>query len=392
MKAFRILFALSLIISVVSSAISQGFVARTDKIDIDFTTPTQVIVWITPDLEQKESESKKLDIKVGIQSDVPVKKVAIILNGLPVANNRGFTIKKSDDEKYDEIIEHSLNLADGDNQIRIVVEDAEGNRSEDVRVIRVLDAGLAVIKNRTDYALLFATNNYEDWSDLVNPVNDAREIARELKESYGFKVELIENATKEKILLKMREYSQKSYLDYDQLFIFFAGHGHYDEINGEGYIVTKDSRNNDMTFNSYLSHNILRNRINNVPSEHIFLVMDACFGGTFDPSIARSGSRGGMDIYQELTKLELIERRLQYKTRQYLTSGGKEYVPDGRPGMNSPFASKFLEALRGDGGPDQLLTINDIKEYVILVRPEPKQGPFGSNESGSDFVFERKRW
>ena len=152
-----------------------------------------------------------------------------------------------------------------------------------------------------------------------------------------------------------------------------------------------NSKLNDNAKSSYISHSNLRTIINNIPCDHIFLAMDVCFGGTFDPLIARAGSRGGIDIYAELTTLEVIERRLRYKTRQYLTSGGKIYVPDGRPGMNSPFASKFLEALRSDGGPDRLLTINDIKQYVILVRPEPKQGPFGTNEAGSEFVFERKK-
>jgi len=392
MKTLRTLSFIMIVVSIsFPDVFGQDVVARSGKLEVDYTSSSEIIVWITPEWEEGESESKKLEIKIGIKSNVLIEKVVIILNGLPVANNRGFMLTESDDERYDQMIEHNLNLADGNNQIRVVIEDTEGTRTENRRVIRVVDAGLAVIKNRTDYALLFATDEYEEWNDLINPVNDAREIARELKDNYGFEVELIENATQETVLLKIREYSQKNYLDYDQLVIFFAGHGQYDETNGEGYIVTTDSKISDLTFKSYLSHNILRNRVDNIDSEHIFLVMDACFGGTFDPSIARSGSRGGSSIYDELTTLELIERRLQYRTRQYLTSGGKEYVPDGTPGMNSPFASKFLAALRSDGGPDRLLTINDIKEYVILVRPEPKQGPFGSNESGSEFVFERKK-
>jgi hypothetical protein len=59
--------------------------------------------------------------------------------------------------------------------------------------------------------------------------------------------------------------------------------------------------------------------------------------------------------------------------------------------MNSPFASKFLQALRSDGGPDGLLTISDIKGFVELVTPEPRLGSFGSDVAGSDFVFERKK-
>ena len=62
--------------------------------------------------------------------------------------------------------------------------------------------------------------------------------------------------------------------------------------------------------------------------------------------------------------LPFIERKKKYKTRLYLTSGGKEYVPDGRPGHHSPFARKFLEALRNYGGNDGILTVNEIIQYV----------------------------
>jgi len=317
--------------------------------------------------------------------------VNIYLNGLAISTNRGFRKVKVEDSGYDEMIEHTLNLNTGDNIVKIEVIDENGDTFDEMRTIRVLDTALAAVANRTDYAILFATDEYDEWGNLVNPVNDAREIQRELKETYGFKVEIVENASKEEILLKIRDYAEKSYLPYDQLFMFFAGHGQFDEVNGEGYIVCKDSKIGDMSYNSYLSHSTLRTRINNIGSQHIFLTMDACFGGTFDPTIAQAGARGGNDIYANVSTLELIDRKLRYKTRKFLTSGGKEYVPDGTPGMNSPFASKFLAALRSDGGPDGLLTISDVKGYVELISPEPRLGSFGSNQPGSDFVFERKK-
>jgi hypothetical protein len=80
-------------------------------------------------------------------------------------------------------------------------------------------------------------------------------------------------------------------------------------------------------------------------------------------------------------------RKLTYKTRKYLTSGGKEYVPDGRPGMNSPFARKFLEALRGRGGKDLILSLIELNSYVETLKPQPRMGEFGDNAPGSDFVF-----
>ena len=154
--------------------------------------------------------------------------------------------------------------------------------------------------------------------------------------------------------------------------------------------MAKNTKLDDAAKTSYISHSVLRNVIDNIPVQHIFLMMDVCFGGTFDPTIAQAGSRGQEDVYQEVSMNSYIQRKLQYKTRQYITSGGKQYVPDGRPGMHSPFARKFIEALRSDGGPDGILKISDIKDFLERTVPEPRAGEFGRNEPGSDFLFIRQ--
>jgi len=116
--------------------------------------------------------------------------------------------------------------------------------------------------------------------------------------------------------------------------------------------------------------------------------MDVCFGGTFDQKIAQRGQI--QNEYKEITRTEFIQRKLKNKTRLYLTSGGKEYVSDGRPGQHSPFARKFLEALRNYGGNDSILTQSEINNYVDKLTPEPRYGEFGNNEPGSDFIFVAK--
>jgi hypothetical protein len=239
--------------------------------------------------------------------------------------------------------------------------------------------------DRTDYAILFTTNDYDNWPDLVNPVNDGRMIADELKKIYGYKVEVVEGGSQSDILKKLREYAEKKYKPLDQLFIFFAGHGQFDQTFGEGFVVTKESQLHDEAKTTYLSHNRLRSIINNVPCEHILLAMDVCFGGTFDQAIAHRGLDD--EVYKEATQAEMVTRKLSYKTRRYITSGGKEYVPDGRAGMNSPFARKILEALRSRGGKDMILSLGEINTYVEALKPQPRAGEFGDNAPGSDFIF-----
>ncbi|MCU1267884.1 MAG: peptidase caspase catalytic subunit p20 [Acidobacteria bacterium] len=240
-----------------------------------------------------------------------------------------------------------------------------------------------------DYALLIAINDYERWPHLDNPVTDAEAIADELKNFYGFETEVLKNPTKQEIVNALLKYKRdKTYADDDQLFIFFAGHGSFSEEFKEGYIIAKDSQAQDLMGDTYLSHSILRKVIDYIPCKHIFLVLDACFSGTFDEKIAR---RGGDPEYDDVTNPEFIERKMKFETRRFITSGDKVYVPDGRPGQHSPFARKLLEALRGYGGKQGILTITGVLSYVERVTPEPRQGEWGANEPGSDFVFIAKK-
>lgn len=249
---------------------------------------------------------------------------------------------------------------------------------------------VAAISSRKDYALLFATNEYDSWKPLQNPLPDAEAIAKELKENYAYETEIVENPTQNQIFDVLRRYAQKHFGGSDQLLIFFAGHGIYDEQFKQGYVVARDSKADDVNKTTYISHEILRTLIDGIPSKHIFLVMDVCFGGTFDRRVADKGTRGGEDS-GELPLPELVANKMTLETRKYLTSGGKNYVPDGRPGYHSPFAGHLLEVFRSYGGRKQYLTIEDVFAGVASVNPQPVWNSFGVDEPGSDFLFISKQ-
>ncbi|MBV9241607.1 MAG: caspase family protein, partial [Acidobacteria bacterium] len=175
----------------------------------------------------------------------------------------------------------------------------------------------------------------------------------------------------------------------DQLFIFIAGHGYYKDALPEGFLIFKDGSALDksdeacLDCQKWLRYADLRNIIDNIGCRHIFVVIDACFGGTF----GGEKRRGDDPMYEDITNMKLIERKMPFKTRLYLTSGGKVYVPDGVSGHHSPFARRFIEALRSYGGNAGLLTLNGILSHVERTDPTPTNGEFKSNEPGSDFFF-----
>lgn len=236
-----------------------------------------------------------------------------------------------------------------------------------------------------NYALLIGTDEYMDrgWSRLNNPIADVKAVKGELGDYYNFQTEMITNPTKAQIIAKLREYAQKTYQTNDQLFIFVAGHGYFDEEYKEGFIVPTDGVRDADPFSAYLPHVQMRSLVNNINCKHTFLVMDVCFGGTIDPLIAKRGAAKADNV----STAELIARKMRFKTRRYLTSGGKEYVSDGQAGKHSPFVRNFLEALRTYGGSDKVLTIDDIIPYFERITPRPRYGELDDNEAGSDFIF-----
>lgn len=238
-----------------------------------------------------------------------------------------------------------------------------------------------------DYALLIATDTYDHWKKLPNPISDIRAIGQELHDVYGFHVDYLEGPTRREIREKLREYAtRRTFSPQDQLLIFIAGHGFFDKLTKTGYLVARDtkSREEDFAFDSFLPYPSTLRLIDKIPAPHILLMADACFAGTLDPRIASRGE----DIHAFASNAAYLRRKLELRTRRYVTSGGKEYVPDGRPGHHSPFARAMLGGLRSFGGSDGILSLDElIAGHLEGVSPLPRWSDFGDNEPGSTFLF-----
>lgn len=347
-----------------------------------------LITWEAPVNAIVFHRDPKLLIRVVIDSPVPLSLVELSISDNASAIVRGSqVITPKANEKSKLIIEKSVAIPEGVHKLEIVATNADGVVSRSHRMIHAGETALsnAAKLNRNDYALLILTDKYDNWSPLVNPVFDGRTIAAELQNTYGFKVEVLENPSQDLVFRKLREYSEMRYEPLDQLMIFFAGHGYYDETFKEGYAVVKESLKDDPGRTSYISYNRLRNVVNVIPCEHVLLMMDVCFGGTIDEALAKA--RADDDIYGDVSQADFIIRKLTNKTRKYLTSGGKTYVSDGIAGKHSPFAARVIDALKTYGGNDGILTLTELWPYVEKLTPEPRLGKFGDDAPGSEFVF-----
>ena len=383
----------AILVLTIKLAFSQSFSGKTNDVFLNYKSPTTSttpitlpeIQWTTPNLEYSNSQAYSIVIEAFVHSDIELKSIKIMISdGSTVRGEKPVEVSQARDYK----IKQSIMLQDGQNVIDIIAENSKGGKVSSSRtVLAGKDAmATAVSVDRKDYVLLFATDEYDNWNDLVNPIDDARSLVKILSEKYGFETELVENPNTDDVFNKLRDYAERKFKPQDQLMVFFAGHGYFDDAFGEGFVVAKNSMQNDKAKTSYISHSRLRQIINNIPSEHVLLTMDVCFGGTFDPMIAanRNIESGETDIN------EFLVRKLGQKTRKYLTSGGKTYVSDGIPGKHSPFTLKLLQAFSEGGGSDRILTLTEIKSYIEKLKPEPRLGSFGDDKTDSDFVFVSK--
>ncbi len=393
MKTIYAFAVITLTVGITSFA--QELRTRTNEVHLSMKEPRSkttvpVVTWISPRMEFSNTNENQIEIEANVQSDIPIKSIKLAFGDISSGVTRGQKNIELAQNLSFQNFKQKVFLTEGSNYVEIIAENINGGKVSGIRNILVgADAISAVSTDRKDYALLFATDSYDYWSDLVNPVYDANTIARELREKYGFEVEVVENANQEDVLAKIKDYSRRNYKPQDQLFVFFAGHGQFDEGFGEGYVVAKNSLESDKAKVTYISHSNLRSYINNISCNHILLAMDVCFGGTLDPVIARARAIEDKD---EMSNNEFLARKLAKKTRRYITSGGKEYVSDGVVGKHSPFATRMLEALKTRGSDDGILTLNEIIPFLEKIKQhEPRTGSFGDDEKGSDFVFVAKQ-
>jgi hypothetical protein len=243
------------------------------------------------------------------------------------------------------------------------------------------------------YAVMFASDNYDsaDWPHLNNPVDDAKSIARELHNFYGFHAEVYENQTYSAIKhILVDDYQKRNFKPNDELLIFFAGHGDFDPDDNRGYVITKDSSPPGSDRDREIDFPKLITWMDKINVGHILLVLDICQGGTIFEQ-----ERGNVPAPSIHETSAALQRLRGVKTRKCMTSGGKGAVKDGHAGQGSPFATTFIEVL-GEAGPntdDMVLNVDEVAGKIkktmgrLSDATTPEFGSCATDKPTSDFFF-----
>jgi hypothetical protein len=239
------------------------------------------------------------------------------------------------------------------------------------------------------YAYLFASTEYTYWDDLSNPIFDAKKIGELLENYFGYQVKIIENPKRHEVTEKLDQIRRFKFKPNDQLLVFFAGHGLYDTAWG-GYYVCPDSKKpeNDPFYDTYFKQQQIADLLDGCGAGNVFLVMDVCFGGKMFDKVDRHEYRSVNDG-NEMTADEYIKRQMEIKCRQFLTSGGNNYVEDGVAGSHSPFAGRFIIALEDAATGKDYVSASEVMDYLRTMKTLgndkksfPRYGFFGGDKDG----------
>jgi uncharacterized caspase-like protein len=249
----------------------------------------------------------------------------------------------------------------------------------------------------TNYALVIGINEYESHPNLKTAINDANAVAKLLEEKYFFEKQNIvflkdRDATKDHIMREFRDLVAEKVKKGDNVFIYYAGHGWFDDILESGYWVTAEATKSPATF---LENNTIYKLIAALDRkgvQHVLLVSDSCFSGSFTKD-------------HRAIETDIDDRYFREKygkpSRNILTSGGMEPVEDVGKGGHSIFAYYFLKTLKDNPHPylsgkqvgvqvEELVTRNStqtpISKFIHGVGDEGGQFFFINRKSGTPKV------
>jgi hypothetical protein len=282
------------------------------------------------------------------------------------------------------IYKSKIKLSPGVNTIYIMAVDNDGSITEEEVILHCSDYSIAadmLLKGGKYYALFIAIENYEDnkINDLDNAIEDASELYETLLTHYTFEeknMQMLTDPKREDIVIALDELSN-IVTDKDNLLIFYAGHGYWEEKSGIGYWLPSDAKRSNTA--NWFRNSTLRDYISSINSNHTLLIADACFTGSiFKTRRAFSNSSVA------------IEKLYNLPSRKAMTSGTLEEVPD-----RSVFVEYLIKRLKENQeiylSSETLFT--SFRTAVMNNSPNlPQYGEINNTgDEGGDFIFIRKR-
>jgi hypothetical protein len=235
------------------------------------------------------------------------------------------------------------------------------------------------------FALIVGINDYQHLQHLSTPRNDAQELASVLRDQYGFKTQLLLEATRDQIIGAFDQY-RRTLNDTDSLLIYYAGHGYSDEEARHAYWAPVDA--GQETLARWIIAEDVTGAAQAFPARHVLVISDSCYSGMLTQDTRRSTISDRANTFEKI---------LQTKSRYVMSSGGDEPVADSTPGhfsKHSVFANALLQDLsqsQADEFTAEQLFGQIRRQVQERAKQKPQFKPIQGSEEGGDFVFIRVR-
>jgi len=288
-------------------------------------------------------------------------------------------------------------IAYGTKKLRLFIQEPNGYNADlvefeiilgdtpqfDEKVVVAKTSDIKFIPNPKprNFLLLLAVDDYKNWPDLQNPIKDTKSLKSCLIDKYQFDEHNIfelynsdfthENLRNELIKIK------NEITPIDNLIIYYAGHGSYDNEFDQGAWISYDAALGKES--DYIQNSSLLRYLEGIQSKHMLLLVDACFSGAL--------FQGGKVVFTDTPDEKL-------NSRWAFSAGNIELVSDGTAGGHSPFAQSLLEVLTENKS--NALALRDLISYVSFkVKNQTEQTPVGKplnlkQHQGGEFIFHLK--
>lgn len=232
------------------------------------------------------------------------------------------------------------------------------------------------------WALIIGIDKYQHAPKLESAVKDAKGVRDVLIERYGFQKDRIidlfnEQATSPQIQNALYQLGRQAGKD-DSVFIYYAGHGQYDEEGRLGWWVPVEAQpKNPGTF---IMDSSVLSFVKGMKAKHVYLVADSCFSGTL------FGTRALPPLNDKF-----FAHMYAKSSRWGLTSGGTEPVADQGKNGHSIFAYHLINLLKDNTDP-YLVPSHIYDQLAPLITNNSDQTPRseplkGAGDEGGQFVF-----
>lgn len=270
-----------------------------------------------------------------------------------------------------------VTLYTGLNIIKVKATDNFGNENEtEFEIICSYQYDLD-LRGGDYYALIVGINDYNDPNipDLDKPVTDAEALKKVLSSLYTFdenNITFLKNPTRSKFINELDRLAGQLGSD-DNLLIFYAGHGYWDDFKEIGYWMPSDAVVGDHS--SWIRNSTIKEYIGVFKTKQTLLITDACFSGSIFKTRGIKADR--VVAYQKIYDLP---------GRKGMTSGTLKEVPD---------VSVFLQTMlkRLTENEDKYLAssglFNSLRDAVLNNSPNvPQFGTIqGAGDEGGEFIF-----